>query len=97
MLNFEFDAIANGEIDFYPPELRGEIDAINDFIYTDIIRASTAAASHNHRALAALDRLDGILEHEPYLTGGRITEADWRLFTTLVRFDAVTTVTSSAT
>jgi len=51
MLNFEFDAIANGEIDFYPPELRGEIDAINDFIYTDIIRASTAAASHNHRAL----------------------------------------------
>ena len=36
MLNFKFDAIANGEIDFYPPELRGETDAIANFIYTDI-------------------------------------------------------------
>ena len=92
MLNSEFDAIANGEIDFHPPELRGEIDAINDFIYTDINKgvyrcgfATTQEAYEEAFTVlfAALDRLEGILEHEPYLTGGRITEVDWRLFTTL--------------
>jgi glutathionyl-hydroquinone reductase len=97
MLNSEFDAIANGEIDFHPPELRGEIDAINDFIYTDINKgvyrcgfATTQEAYEEAFTVlfAALDRLEGILEHEPYLTGGRITEVDWRSSRPL-RFDAV--------
>jgi len=98
MLNTEFDAIADATVDFYPEELRQEIDAINEFVYPNVNNgvyrcgfATTQEAYEEayHALFAALDELDRRLAGSRYLVGDRITEADWRLFTTLVRFDAV--------
>ena len=95
MLNGEFKGIAS-DIDFYPPPLRGEIDRINDFVYTNVnngvyrcgFARSQAAYEAAYDALfAALDELDARLGCQRYLVGRQITEADWRLFPTLVRFD----------
>jgi putative glutathione S-transferase len=99
MFNTEFDAIAEEpDLDFYPEALRAEIDSINDFVYPTINNgvyrcgfATTQAAYEEAFAdlFSALDRLESLLGGQRYLVGDRITEADWRLFTTLVRFDAV--------
>jgi putative glutathione S-transferase len=99
MLNSEFDALArHPERDYYPEELRGEIDAINEWVYRDLNNgvyrcgfATTQAAYDQAYAdlFAALDRVEELLATRRWLAGDRITEADWRLFTTLVRFDAV--------
>ncbi|MCW2955972.1 MAG: glutathione-dependent reductase [Thermoleophilia bacterium] len=99
MLNSEFDAVAtNSDLDLYPEELRDEIDAINAWVYETInngvYRCGFAVTQEAYEAafddlFASLDRVEGILGERRYLTGDRITEADWRLFTTLVRFDAV--------
>lgn len=98
MLNGEFDAFTDVATDYYPMALRTRIDAINAWIYADVNNgvyrcgfASTQAAYEAavDRLFAALDRLEADLAHSRYLLGGRLTEADWRLFTTLVRFDAV--------
>ncbi|HLI11318.1 MAG TPA: glutathione S-transferase family protein [Alphaproteobacteria bacterium] len=98
MLNSAFDAWGRAELDFYPPALRGEIDAVNDFVYGAINNgvykagfATTQAAYEEafDALFAALDRLEMRLARQRYLAGSRLTEADWRLFTTLVRFDAV--------
>jgi glutathionyl-hydroquinone reductase len=95
MLNSEFKGIAN-DIDFYPPPLRSEIDRINDFVYANInngvyrcgFARSQAAYEAAYDALfAALDELDARLGCQRYLVGRQLTEADWRLFPTLVRFD----------
>ncbi|MGA8155679.1 MAG: glutathione S-transferase family protein [Rhodoplanes sp.] len=98
MLNSAFDAFTDATADFYPPELRVEIDEVNAFVYRTInngvYRAgfATTQAAYEEAFLALFDALDAIeqrLALQRYLIGGVITEADIRLFTTLVRFDAV--------
>lgn len=98
MLNREFDAWGDAAVDFYPAELRTEIDAINDEVYANVndgvYRAGFAATQEAYdeafdALFATLDRLDERLARQRYLAGDAITEADWRLFTTLVRFDSV--------
>src|SRR5919198_909714 len=98
MFNSEFDAFGRAEVDFYPEELRAEIDAINDFVYPNVnngvYRCGFATTQEAYEEaftalFAALDELEARLERARYLLGARATEADWRLFTTLVRFDAV--------
>jgi putative glutathione S-transferase len=98
MLNSAFDDITGNTEDYYPTGLREEIDALNDWIYPTInngvYRAGFATTQEAyeqafHELFAALDELEGRLSNRRYLTGAQITEADWRLFTTLLRFDAV--------
>lgn len=98
MLNAEFDAWGDPSVDLYPPDLREEIDAINDRVYrtvnNGVYRAGFATTQEAyeeafHALFDTLDHLDALLARRRYLAGDRITEADWRLFTTLVRFDAV--------
>lgn len=97
MFNTEFGALASGP-DFFPEDLRGEIEAINARVYDTVNNgvykagfATTQGAYEDafDALFASLDWLDGLLGERRYLTGDRMTEADWRLFTTLVRFDAV--------
>jgi putative glutathione S-transferase len=98
MLNSAFDALAtHPELDLYPEDLRDEIDALNDRIYgsvnNGVYRAgfATTQAAYEEAVtelFATLDWLEERLATRRYLTGDRITEADWRLFMTLVRFDA---------
>ena len=101
MLNSAFDAvpgIKHPERDFYPEDLREEIDAINEQVYhtvnNGVYKAGFATTQEAYEEafdalFETLDRLDERLAGQRYLAGGRITEADWRLFTTLVRFDPV--------
>ena len=98
MLNFAFDEVGATAIDFYPEPLRAEIDELNDYIYPNLNNgvymagfATTQEAYEEavNKVFVALDMLDERLRTRRYLTGDRITEADWRLFTTLVRFDPV--------
>lgn len=98
MFNSAFDEFGDASLDFYPEELRSEIDKINDFIYPNINNgvyragfATTQSAYEEafNELFAALDQLDARLAGQRYLVGDRLTEADWRLFTTLIRFDAV--------
>ena len=98
MLNSAFDAVGALPGDYYPQALRAEIDELNDFVYTNInngvYRAGFAGSqeAYDEAVLAlfdALDRLEEKLATRRYLTGNTVTEADWRLFTTLVRFDPV--------
>lgn len=99
MLNTEFNQWAgNPELDLYPPALRSEIDRLNELIYKSInngvYRAGFASTQDAYEAafvelFEALDQIDDLLATKRYLTGGEITEADWRLFVTLIRFDAV--------
>lgn len=98
MLNSAFDAFTNVRTDYCPQGLRGEIDRINELTYTAInngvyragFAASQAAYELAFRNLFdALDEIEQILSRQRYLAGAAITEADWRLFPTLVRFDAV--------
>ncbi len=98
MLNSEFDAWGDSELNLYPEALRVEIDAVNERVYTDVnngvyrcgfAATQSAYAAAFERLFAALDWLEHRLGQHGFLVGDRITEADWRLFTTLVRFDAV--------
>lgn len=98
MLNRAFDALTEERTDYYPPELAREIDAINARIYdtvnNGVYKAGFATRQEPHeRAVRALfetlDWLEERLSGRRYLLGDRLTEADWRLFPTLVRFDAV--------
>jgi len=98
MLNSAFDDYANSAVDYYPESLRSEIDAINELVYEDVnngvYRAGFATTQLAYdrafdRLFNALDELEQRLSSQRYLVGNQITEADWRLFTTLVRFDAV--------
>jgi putative glutathione S-transferase len=98
MLNSEFDAYSDAGVDFYPEPLRGEIDRINDFIYPNIndgvYRAGFATTQKSYeqavrKLFDALDQIEQRLSDRRYLVGEQLTEADWRLFTTLIRFDAV--------
>jgi glutathionyl-hydroquinone reductase len=99
MLNADFDVLASRpELDFYPEDLRAEIDELNAWIYDDVnngvYKAGFATTQEAYEdalfpLFEGLDRLEERLATRRYLTGDRITLADWRLFTTLVRFDAV--------
>jgi putative glutathione S-transferase len=98
MLNGAFGRFTNTRTDYYPAQLSDEIDRVNAFVYENInngvYRAGFATSQEAYeeafRALfAALDDIEQRLARQRYLVGTEITEADWRLFTTLVRFDAV--------
>ncbi len=98
MFNSAFDGLTGNDLDFYPEALRGEIDAINETVYHKVnngvykcgFATSQEAYVEAFDALfATLDELERRLTLQRYLVGGRLTEADWRLFTTLLRFDAV--------
>ncbi len=98
MLNSEFQAVSPVKTDYYPIELRPAIDAVNAKVYDDInngvYRCGFAGSQQAYerafdRLFSALDEIEARLHRARYLTGNRMTEADWRLFTTLVRFDAV--------
>ena len=98
MLNSAFASSTNDRADYYPAELRSEIDRINARVYSDVnigvYRAGFATTQSAYEdgcrtVFAALDWLEELLSRQRYLVGARLTEADWRLFTTLIRFDAV--------
>lgn len=98
ILNSAFDRWGDADLDFYPEMLHAEIDAVNDFVYNavnnGVYKAGFATEQAQYDAavdalFAALDALEERLVRQRYLVGDRITEADWRLFTTLVRFDSV--------
>lgn len=98
MFNSAFDDVGALAGDFSPASLLPEIDDINAFVYTTINNGvykagfSTTQEAYEEAVIelfAALDTLEARLADKRYLTGSTITEADWRLFTTLVRFDAV--------
>ena len=98
MLNSAFNAFADASVDLYPPELHAEIDRINTFVYENInngvYRCGFASSQIAYqrafdRLFNALDWIEARLARQPYLIGDTPTEADWRLFTTLIRFDAV--------
>ncbi|HET8850167.1 MAG TPA: glutathione S-transferase family protein [Marinobacter sp.] len=100
MFNTAFNRLdgVNAELDFYPESLRGEIDAINERVYetvnNGVYKSGFATAQDKYEQaysalFESLDWLEGLLAKRRYLTGNQITEADWRLFTTLIRFDAV--------
>ncbi len=98
MLNSAFDGIGAKPGDYYPEALREEIDAINAEVYSKVnngvYKAGFATTQEAYQEAVtdlfeALDKLEERLSGQRYLAGDRITEADWRLFTTLVRFDPV--------
>ncbi|MGM4981746.1 MULTISPECIES: glutathione S-transferase family protein [Rhizobium] len=98
MFNSAFDALTGSREDFYPADLRSDIDALNEIVYdtvnNGVYKAGFATAQEAYeenarRLFETLDMLDKRLSTKRYLFGDRLTEADWRLFTTLVRFDAV--------
>ncbi len=98
MFNSAFDGLTGNAVDFYPADLRERIDAWNDRIYPAInngvyragFATSQAAYEEAYAELfAELDAIDAHLADSRYLLGEQLTEADIRLFTTLIRFDAV--------
>lgn len=98
MFNSAFDAWGRTDVDLYPEPLRAEIDAVNASVYESVnngvYRAGFATTQSAYEAaydrlFDTLDALEARLSSQRYLVGDQLTEADWRLFTTLVRFDAV--------
>lgn len=98
MLNSAFDEWGDASVDLWPVDLRAEIEAVNDRVYpainNGVYRAGFATTQGAYEeafddVFDALDEMENRLSRSRYLLGERMTEADWRLFTTLVRFDAV--------
>lgn len=98
MLNSAFARFTEDRADYCPQALRAEIDAINAFVYdavnNGVYKAGFATTQDAYEEavaalFAALDEIDARLSRQRYLVGEHLTEADWRLFTTLIRFDAV--------
>lgn len=98
MFNSAFNEITGNRDDYYPKSLRNEIDEINAFVYENVNNGvykcgfATGQEAYDEAfdaLFSALDELEAQLSTRRYLMGDQITEADWRLFTTLVRFDAV--------
>ncbi|MFT2111884.1 glutathione S-transferase family protein [Marinomonas sp. 2405UD68-3] len=98
ILNTAFNDVTGNQDDYYPSALRGKIDEVNarvyDTINNGVYRAgfATTQDAYNfayHELFESLDWLESLLSKQRYLVGDTLTEADWRLFTTLVRFDAV--------
>lgn len=98
MFNSAFNDLTGNHDDYYPESLRGVIDEWNDYIYPNVnngvYRCGFATSQEAYEEafeslFSALDKINAHLATHRYLAGNKITEADWRLFTTLVRFDAV--------
>ena len=98
IFNSSFNELTGNTEDFYPQDLRSKIDDVNEWVYNSINNgvyksgfATTQDAYEEafDELFTALDRVERILSKQRYLAGNQLTEADWRLFTTLVRFDAV--------
>lgn len=98
MLNSAFNHLTKNDDDYYPEALQAEIDTINERVYHSINNgvyragfATTQTAYENafYQLFESLDWVEGKLSTQRYLAGNQMTEADWRLFTTLIRFDAV--------
>jgi glutathionyl-hydroquinone reductase len=98
MFNSVFDAITGNTADYWPEHLRDDIETINSRIYDTVnngvykcgfATTQTAYDDALHPLFDSLDWIEGILTNNRYLVGDTLTEADWRLFTTLVRFDNV--------
>lgn len=98
MFNSAFDGITGDTQDFWPEDLREAIEPVNARIYDTVNNgvykagfATTQEAYEEavHPLFESLDWIEGILSENRYLMGDRVTEADWRLFTTLIRFDKV--------
>src|SRR5690606_37312649 len=98
MLNSAFDGVGAAAGDYYPVELREKIDEVNADVYAHInngvyrVGFATSQEAYDEAVrelFQALDRMERRLLKQRYLTGARLTEADWRLFTTLLRFDPV--------
>jgi putative glutathione S-transferase len=96
MFNSEFDGVTGNNNDYYPKALRAEIDRLNDLIYPNVnngvYRCGFAKTQAAYEAaydglFATLDELEARLARQRYLVGHQITEADWRLLPTLLRFD----------
>jgi putative glutathione S-transferase len=98
MFNSAFDEVGANDLDFYPEEHRAEIDELNDYFYPNlnngVYRSGFATTQEAYeeavvQVFEALDMAEERLATRRYLCGPRITEADWRVFTTLIRFDPV--------
>jgi putative glutathione S-transferase len=98
MFNSEFDHITGNTLDFYPLALRGQIDEVNERVYhtvnNGVYKSGFATTQEAYEKafdelFASLDWLESRLSAQRFLIGDQVTEADWRLFTTLVRFDPV--------
>jgi glutathionyl-hydroquinone reductase len=98
MLNREFAGLDSESYDYYPAALQDDIDDLNAYVYDNVnngvYRVGFAGTQRAYEAAVkrlfkALDSLEARLSHSRYLVGNTLTEADWRLFTTLIRFDAV--------
>lgn len=98
MFNSAFNHLTDNELDFYPAHLQAQIDEINELVYNNINNgvyrtgfATTQKAYEEafNDLFSALDKVESILLKQRYLVGDTLTEADWRLFTTLIRFDSV--------
>ena len=98
MFNSAFNHLTGNSDDYYPTGLHHKIDSLNDRIYDTInngvYRAGFASTQHAYETayfslFDCLDWVEALLTQQRYLVGNRLTEADWRLFTTLIRFDAV--------
>jgi len=98
MFNSAFDQLTGNSDDYWPAAMRDGIEAVNSDIYANInngvYRSGFATTSEAYedsvtKLFDALDRMEARLSDQRYLTGDSLTEADWRFFTTLVRFDAV--------
>ena len=98
MFNSAFDDLTGNQLDFWPQEMRTEIEEVNQRIYDTVnngVYKSGFATSQEaydaavHPLFDSLDWLEDRLAANRYLMGDRLTEADWRLFTTLIRFDPV--------
>jgi putative glutathione S-transferase len=98
MFNSAFDELTGSKLDFYPSALRSEIDSINERVYhainNGVYKSGFATTQEAYEEavtelFTALDEVEDRLSQHRYLVGDRMTEADWRLFTTLLRFDAV--------
>jgi putative glutathione S-transferase len=102
MLNTEFNEFSDkADLDFYPEGMREAIDEVNEWVYSDlnngVYRCGFAKTQQAYdKAIAALteafDKVDSILQKQRYIAGDQFTEADIRLFVTLLRFDEVYTV-----
>ena len=98
MFNGAFNRLTDSEMDLYPEPLRKEIDSLNDFIYDNVndgvYRAGFATSQEVYEKAVrqlfdGLDKLEARLSRQRYLLGSGLVETDWRLFVTLIRFDAV--------
>jgi glutathionyl-hydroquinone reductase len=98
MLNSAWDEWGDASVDLCPPDLLAQIDELNGWVYEKlnnaVYRAGFARSQEGYDeafedVFGALSRLEGILAERRYLTGERVTEADWRAWVTLVRFDPV--------